>query len=207
MVASDGTVWYSGLHTAYYGGEQKQSNEGSFIGYLSLGGTPTEITLEPGTFAGQPVVVYSGEVWYPESRKDAQGNTTFEVVGYSMPEPTPIERGGRKRRFSNQARSSSRAAAASSVVDYGISKRAGYCEDGVGPHAFGDLLGGRRRLRSEVGDGGPTTGCPQRGQEVAGAPSGRSVATGPAPTAPPAAVARAAARRARGPAVAEAPPA
>ncbi|MFT3864482.1 MAG: hypothetical protein QM729_09425 [Solirubrobacterales bacterium] len=82
-IGSDRTVWYSGVHTVYYGGEWSQDNEGSFIGHLSPGGTPTETTLEPGTFAGQPVVVPGGDVWYPESHENAQGDTAFEVVGYS----------------------------------------------------------------------------------------------------------------------------
>jgi streptogramin lyase len=82
-VGGDGTVWYSGLHTRYYGGEYEEGNEGSFIGYLTPGGKPTETTLHPGTYAGQPVVGPAGEVWFPESHKDAQGNVSLEIVAYS----------------------------------------------------------------------------------------------------------------------------
>jgi streptogramin lyase len=87
-VGSDGTVWFSGIHTGYHGGVYDRDAEGSFIGHLPLGGKPAETTLGKGTSAGPPVAVPGGDVWFPESHKGAARKETFMVVGFSLTGPT-----------------------------------------------------------------------------------------------------------------------
>ncbi len=87
-VGGDGTVWYAGVHTRFYGTppgsySYEGGAEGFFIGHVSPGGTLSETTLPKGDTAGQPVAVPGGDVWYPESH-EAAGGADFEVVGFSV---------------------------------------------------------------------------------------------------------------------------
>jgi streptogramin lyase len=88
-VGGDGTVWYSGYHTRFYGtppgalSYEGKNPAGPFIGHIAPGGTASETTLPEGDTAGQPVAIPGGDVWYPESHQDAAGEAAFEVVGFS----------------------------------------------------------------------------------------------------------------------------